>query len=218
MIGSASTLKSMFNKLSDEDRESLLDSVLGEGERLDRYIRNLLDMTRLGHGTLKIEGDWIALTDILSSALRRTRNLMSKVHVVLSVEEDLPLLFVHPALIEQALVNVLENAAKFAPAGSDLTIQARREGNELIVATSDEGPGIPEDQRSEVFDMFFTGGEGDRGPHGSGLGLAICHGMVAAHGGRIQALAGPNGRGATIEMALPLRESPEQEFNRESRK
>lgn len=216
MIGSASTLKSMFDRLSDEDRDSLLDSVLGEGERLDRYIRNLLDMTKLGHGTLKIERDWIAFTDILSSALRRTRNLMSKVRVEREVEEDLPLLFVHPALIEQALVNVLENAAKFAPNDSTLSILARRKEDELIIAISDEGPGIPENQRGQVFDMFFTGGEGDRGPHGSGLGLAICHGMVAAHGGRIQALAGENGVGATIEIALPLIESPERESNRES--
>ncbi|RBP68503.1 sensor histidine kinase [Marinobacter nauticus] len=216
MIGSASTLKSMFDRLSDEDRDSLLDSVLGEGERLDRYIRNLLDMTKLGHGTLKIDRDWIAFTDILSSALRRTRNMMSKVRVERDVEEDLPLLFVHPALIEQALVNVLENAAKFAPDNSTLSICAHRKENELVIAISDEGPGIPEDQRSQVFDMFFTGGEGDRGPHGSGLGLAICHGMVAAHGGRIQALAGPNGIGATIEIALPLIESPEQESNREA--
>jgi two-component system sensor histidine kinase KdpD len=214
MIGSASTLKSMSDRLSDEDRDSLLDSVLGEGERLDRYIRNLLDMTKLGHGTLKIERDWIALTDILSSALRRTRNLMSKVRVEREVQENLPLLFVHPALIEQALVNVLENAAKFAPDGSTLSIQARQSGDELILAISDEGPGIPEGQRDQVFDMFFTGGEGDRGPHGSGLGLAICHGMIAAHGGRIRALAGPDGQGATIEMALPLIESPEQEPSR----
>ncbi|MDR9423693.1 MAG: DUF4118 domain-containing protein [Marinobacter sp.] len=215
MIGSASTLKSMSNRLSEEDRESLLNSVLDEGERLDRYIRNLLDMTKLGHGTLKIERDWIALTDILSSALRRTRNLMSGIRVERNVAEDLPLLFVHPALIEQALVNVLENAAKFAPDGSVLSIHAQRLGDELVIAISDEGPGIPEDQRGQVFDMFFTGGEGDRGPHGSGLGLAICHGMVAAHGGRIRAVPGPDNRGATIEMALPLTESPEQETNRE---
>jgi len=216
MIGSASTLKSMSNRLSEEDRESLLNSVLDEGHRLDRYIRNLLDMTKLGHGTLKIERDWIALTDILSSALRRTRNLMSGLRVERNVAEDLPLLFVHPALIEQALVNVLENAAKFAPDGSVLSINAQRFGDELVIAISDEGPGIPEDQRGQVFDMFFTGGEGDRGPHGSGLGLAICHGMVAAHGGRIRALPGPDNRGTTIEMALPLIESPEQETNRES--
>jgi two-component system sensor histidine kinase KdpD len=222
MIGSASTLKSMLNRLSDEDRESLLDSVLGEGERLDRYIRNLLDMTKLGHGTLKIERDWIAFTDILASALRRTRNLMARVKVERRIADNLPLLFVHPALIEQALVNVLENAAKFAPDGSTLTISAHQQANELVVAISDEGPGIPEDQRSQVFDMFFTGGEGDRSPHGSGLGLAICHGMVGAHGGRIQALAGPNNKGATIEITLPLIEPPdltelqEPETHRES--
>lgn len=216
MIGSASTLKSMSSRLSEEDRESLLDAVLGEGERLDRYIRNLLDMTKLGHGTLKIERDWIALTDILSSALRRTRNLMAKVRIERDVANDLPLLFVHPALIEQALVNVLENAAKFAPDGSTLSICAYQKKGELIIAISDEGPGIPEYQRGQVFDMFFTGGEGDRGPHGSGLGLAICHGMVAAHGGRIQALPGPNNRGATIEIALPLIEAPDKESHRES--
>ncbi len=215
MIGSASTLKSMSNRLSDDDRESLLDSVLDEGERLDRYIRNLLDMTKLGNGTLKIERDWIALTDILSSALRRTRNLMTKVRIERDVADDLPLLFVHPALIEQALVNVLENAAKFAPDGSTLSIRALSVGGELVIAISDEGPGIPEDQRDQVFDRFFTGGEGDRGPYGSGLGLAICHGMIAAHGGRLRALPGPDNRGTTIEVALPLIESPEQESNRE---
>jgi two-component system sensor histidine kinase KdpD len=205
----------MFNRLSGEDRDSLLDSVLCEGERLDRYIRNLLDMTKLGHGTLKIERDWIALTDILSSALRRTRNLMTKVRVERDVADDLPLLFVHPALIEQALINVLENAAKFAPDGSILTIQARKTGNEFIICISDEGPGIPEVQREQVFDMFFTGGEGDRGPHGSGLGLAICHGMIAAHGGRIRALPGPKNCGTTIEIALPLTDLPEQESKTE---
>jgi len=211
MIGSASTLKSMKDRLSDEDRDSLLNGLLGEGERLDRYIRNLLDMTKLGHGTLKIERDWIAFTDILSSALRRTQTLMSGLNIERHIDQQLPLLFVHPALIEQALVNVLENAAKFAPNGSRLTIRAMQENNELVVAISDEGRGIPEEQRSKVFDMFFTGGEGDRGPHGSGLGLAICHGMVGAHGGRIRALEGIKGQGTTIEIALPLEEPPEDE-------
>lgn len=216
MIGSASTLKSLSDRLSGEDRESLLDSVLGEGERLDRYIRNLLDMTKLGHGTLTIERDWIALTDILSSALRRTRSLMAKVRVEREVADDMPLLFVHPTLIEQALINVLENAAKFAPEGSTVTIHAHQEENELTIAISDEGPGIPEEQQNQVFDMFFTGGQGDRVPHGSGLGLAICHGIIAAHGGRIRAIPGPDDRGATIEIALPMTELPINETTRES--
>lgn len=207
MIGSASTLQSLSDRLSPQDRNSLLETVLGEGQRLDRYIRNLLDMTRLGHGTLKIERDWIAVTDIVSSALRRTRSLMNHVKIERYLAEDLPLLFVHPALIEQALVNVLENAAKFAPTNSVIRIDSFQEQTELVLRIADQGPGIPEAQRSQVFDMFFTGGEGDRGPYGSGLGLAICHGMVGAHGGHIQALSGKNGQGTVIEIRLPLLES-----------
>ena len=82
---------------------------------------------------------------------------------------------------------------------------------ELLISVSDEGPGIPPDQREKVFNMFFTGGEGDRGKHGSGLGLAICSGMIGAHGGRIEALPGPGGRGTTIAMHLPLIEPPSED-------
>jgi len=208
MIGSASTLQSMLERLSPEDRKSLLDSIVSEGQRLDRYIRNLLDMTKLGHGSLKIERDWIALTDLLSSALRRTRGLLEGFQVDRRIDDDLPLLFVHPALIEQALVNVLENATKFAPEHSTILIAARATESEVMISISDQGPGIPESQRGKVFDMFFTGGQGDRGPHGSGLGLAICQGMVAAHGGSLRALSGPGNQGATIEISLPLPQTP----------
>ncbi|MDV2079174.1 sensor histidine kinase KdpD [Marinobacter xestospongiae] len=213
MIGSASTLQSLSAKLAPEDRQSLLESILSEGQRLDRYIRNLLDMTRLGHGTLKIERDWIALTDILSSALRRTRDLFPNLHIERQIADDLPLLFVHPALLEQAIVNVLENAAKFAPPQSTVSIKAwlDQAGERIKLSIADEGPGIPPAQRRQVFDMFFTGGDGDRGPYGSGLGLAICHGMVAAHGGDIAALEGLNGRGTRIDIALPVVESPADE-------
>ena len=97
------------------DRRELLDAVISEGERLNRYIQNLLDMTRLGHGTLKLERDWIGIDDILNSALRRTRELLRGCQLVRSIEPGLPLLYVHPALIEQALVNVIENAAQNSP-------------------------------------------------------------------------------------------------------
>ena len=186
----------------------LLDSVIGEGDRLNRYIQNLLDMTRLGHGAMKLERDWIGFNDILNSALRRTRELLRNTRVTRSIDSDLPLLYVHAALIEQALVNVLENAAKFSPPGGDVRITASRQGNELQVNLSDEGPGIPPEEREKVFDMFFTGGTGDRSKYGSGLGLAICSGMIGAHGGRIEALPGPGGRGTTIAIHLPLTEPP----------
>jgi two-component system sensor histidine kinase KdpD len=208
MIGAASSLRSLDDALTADDRRELLDSVVSEGERLNRYIQNLLDMTRLGHGTLKLERDWIGIDDILNSALRRTRELLHDRRLVRSIEPDLPLLYVHPALIEQALVNVIENAAKFSPKDGEIRIAATREDGELLISVSDEGPGIPPDQREKVFNMFFTGGEGDRGKYGSGLGLAICSGMIGAHGGRIEALPGSGGRGTTIAIHLPLLEPP----------
>ena len=208
MIGAASSLRSLEDKLSTTDKRELLDSVISEGERLNRYIQNLLDMTRLGHGTLKLERDWIGIDDILNSALRRTRELLHDIRLVRSIEPGLPLLYVHPALIEQALVNVIENAAKFSPKGGDVRVVVRRDDGELLITVSDEGPGIPPDQREKVFNMFFTGGEGDRGKHGSGLGLAICSGMIGAHGGRIEALPGLGGNGTTISIHLPLIEPP----------
>ncbi len=211
MIVAASSLRTLGSALSETDRAELLDAVLGEGERLDRYIQNLLDMTRLGHGTLKLTRDWIGIDDILSAALRRTRTLLAYCRVMRRIAPGLPLLYVHPALIEQALVNVIENAARFSPPGGEVTLTAEREGGELAIAVSDQGPGIPPEVRSRVFDPFFTAGgardEGDRG-QGSGLGLAVCHGMIGAHGGRIEARPGPDGRGTTIAIWLPLPEPP----------
>lgn len=211
MIGAASSLRSLDEALSTDDRRELLDSVISEGERLNRYIQNLLDMTRLGHGTLKLERDWIGIDDILNSALRRTRELLHHCRLIRHIEPGLPLLYVHPALIEQALVNVIENAAKFSPEGSEVRVAAMRDDGELLITVADEGPGIPADHREKVFNMFFTGGEGDRGKHGSGLGLAICSGMIGAHGGRIEALPGPGGRGTTIATHLPLIEPPDDD-------
>jgi two-component system sensor histidine kinase KdpD len=208
MIGAASSLRSLDDALSADDRHELLDSVISEGERLNRYIQNLLDMTRLGHGTLKLERDWIGIDDILNSTLRRTRELLHDCRLVRNIEPGLPLLYVHPALIEQALVNVIENAAKFSPAGGEVRVTAARDEGEILITVSDEGPGIPPDQREKVFNMFFTGGEGDRGKHGSGLGLAICSGMIGAHFGRIKALPGPGGKGTTIAIHLPLLAPP----------
>ncbi len=210
IIGSASTLRELEAQLSDADRHELLDGILSESERLNRYIQNLLDMTRLGHGTLKIERDWVALDDLVAAAQKRLASPLEGLELVRDWPDDLPLLFVHPALIEQALVNVLDNAARFSPPGGRLDIAAGVEGNALVLRVTDQGPGIPVDQRERVFDMFFTGGEGDRGRHGSGLGLAICRGMIGAHGGHIAALANPEGEGTCIEIRLPLAATDEE--------
>ena len=209
MIGAASAVRTLDGTLSLVERTELLDSVLSEGERLDRYIQNLLDMTRISYGPLNLIRDWISVSDIVNSAVRRTRNLFSECNMKRSVPDSLPMLYVHPALIEQALVNVLENAAKFSPAGGTVIIEAGCVESKLRLAVIDEGPGIPEKQRSRVFDMFFTGVGGDHDKHGSGLGLAICAGMVGAHGGRVEATPGRGGDGTAIIMWLPIVSPPD---------
>ena len=209
IIGSASTLRDLGDQLSDADRVELLDGVLSESERLDRYIQNLLDMTRLGQGGLKLERDWVSLDDLVASALKRLRPMLQGLEVQRDWPADLPLLHVHPALIEQALVNVIENAARFSPPSGVLRIEAGLSADDLWLSVSDQGPGIEPHLRERVFDMFITGGEGDRGRHGSGLGLAICRGMLGAHAGSVVALPGPDGRGTRIVMHLPLPQAAE---------
>ncbi|WP_339543816.1 sensor histidine kinase KdpD [Pseudomonas sp. RA_35y_Pfl2_P32] len=208
MRGSIDSLLALGEAIPLEDRRELLEGTRDEAERLDRYIQNLLDMTRLGHGALKLARDWVSPADIVGSALNRLRAVLAPLQVSVLVPSELPLLFVHAALIEQALVNVLENAARFSPAQGHLQLSAGTTDTELFFSVSDEGPGIPEEERAKIFDMFYTAARGDRGGQGTGLGLAICQGMVGAHGGRISVADGLNGRGTSITLHLPLQAQP----------
>ncbi|HDZ45657.1 hypothetical protein LCGC14_0097720 [marine sediment metagenome] len=208
IIGAASSLIELKPQLNDDDQRELLDGILSEGERLNRYIQNLLDMTRLGHGTLKLERDWVSFDDLMNSAIKRLGQSLKHVVVRRLWSPSLPLLYVHPALVEQAIVNVLDNAQRFSPPGGELLIKASTtplEGQSaLIISITDQGPGIPSELREQVFDMFYSGGDGDRSAHGSGLGLAICRGMIGAHGGSIKADIGEKGHGTSIIITLPL--------------
>ena len=212
MRGGIDSLLALGEAIPLEDRRELLEGTRDEAERLDRYIQNLLDMTRLGHGALKLARDWVAPGDIVGSALNRLRTVLAPLQVSTHVPAALPLLFVHAALIEQALVNVLENAARFSPSQGRLRVEAGASDSELFFSVSDEGPGIPEAERAKIFDMFYTAARGDRGGQGTGLGLAICQGMVGAHGGRITVADGIDGRGTCITLHLPLQTQPEAEM------
>jgi two-component system sensor histidine kinase KdpD len=214
MRGSIDSLLALGEAIPLEDRRELLEGTRDEAERLDRYIQNLLDMTRLGHGALKLARDWVSPADIVGSSLNRLRAVLAPLQVSTDVPPELPLLFVHAALIEQALVNVLENAARFSPARGRLQLRAGADDQELFFSVSDEGPGIPEEERAKIFDMFYTAARGDRGGQGTGLGLAICQGMVGAHGGRISVADGIEGRGTCITLHLPLQEQPAFESER----
>lgn len=209
IVGAAESLTAYGDSMPPEDRRSLQESILGEGQRLDRYIQNLLDMTRLGHGELKIQRDWIAPAELLGAAARRVRKQFPGIEFALEVASDLPLLWVHPALVEQAVFNILENAARFSPPGGPVLLRAQVDGDRLRIEVADRGPGIPEDERVRIFDRFYSVARGDRGKGGTGLGLSICQGLIGAHGGSVQALPGADGIGTLIVVTLPLATAPD---------
>lgn len=208
MIGSAGTLASYGDQLPAGERRELLEAILGEGQRLDRYIQNLLDMTRLGHGTLKLNRDWTDVAEIVAASTTRLRKLFPDLKLDTVLPQGTLLLYVHPALIEQALFNILENAARFSPPGEPVRVVVRTRGEQVQIDVTDRGPGIPEDERARIFDMFYSVSRGDRAPQGTGLGLAICRGMIGAHGGSVEALPG-EGTGTTIRITLPLPAPPD---------
>ena len=208
IIGAAGSLDAYGDAMNREDRHALLDTVRLEGERLDRYIQNLLDMTRLGHGGLTLNRDWIGVGELVGSAVSRLQRYQPSVVAHVRVDANVEPIWVHPALVEQALFNVIENAAKFSPADEAVDIVARRlDDGALQIDVRDRGPGIPEDERKRIFDMFYSVERGDRGGHGTGLGLAITQGMIGAHGGSVDALPGdgpdPQRRGTVIRITLP---------------
>jgi two-component system sensor histidine kinase KdpD len=211
IIGAAGSLESYGDAMDDLDRRSLLDAIRTEGERLDRYIQNLLDMTRLGHGDLALHRDWIGVDELVGAAVGRLQRQQPTAHFTARVAPDLEPLWVHPALVEQALFNVLENAVKFSPSDAAIEIDARATpGDAVQIDITDHGPGIPDDERARIFDRFYSVARGDRGRGGTGLGLAICAGMIGAHGGSVEALPGPDGIGTTMRITLPRIEPAER--------
>lgn len=208
MVGSANSLANYADAMSAQDRKSLLETILLEGERLDRYIQNLLDMTRLGHTGLSLKRDWIGVDELIGSATGRLRRYQPEVKLQIALPPDLPPIWVHPALVEQALFNVLENAAKFSPSDAAIDVSAKLAEDTLQLDIRDRGPGIPPEERNRIFDMFYSVERGDRGRQGTGLGLTIAQGMIGAHGGSVEALSGPDGSGTLIRIRLPMLEQP----------
>jgi two-component system, OmpR family, sensor histidine kinase KdpD len=208
IIGSATGLASCDGALSNADRAQLVQTILEESERLNRFVQNLLDMTRLGYGALQPRREWVDLREIIGRALRQLARPLAPFEVEVQIPDDLPILHVDPVLIEQVLVNILDNAAKYSPAGGRIAIGAALDGEQVKVAVSDQGPGIPPEARDTVFDVFYRVRAGDKQAAGTGLGLSICRGLIEAHGGRIEALPGQGRRGTTIAFWLPVHRVP----------
>lgn len=208
IIGSAESLKLYNDRLSMEDRATLAADIVSEGLRLDRYIQNLLDMTRLGQVGPMLQREWVGLDELCGAVIPRIRKLNALRRVQLRLGTSAPLLYVNPGLMEQVLFNLLENAVKFSSDAEPLTVASFRDGDDLVIDVIDRGSGISEVDRAQVFDMFYSVGQGDRSSPGTGLGLTICQGVVSAHGGTIQALPGDDGVGARMRIRLPFQCTP----------
>lgn len=204
MMGAADSLRVLDLQLDPADRRELVDTILQECHRLDRYIQNLLDMTRLGHGTLKIERDWVSLADIIGSALARLKRCFPAVKTEFHALQDSPLLHVHAALVEQALFNILENAARFSPPDETIVVRVATDAGVCRISIEDRGPGIPAAEQEKIFDMFHVVAGGDQKKNNTGMGLAICRGMIAAHGGSVRALPGHGNQGTCFVVELPM--------------
>ena len=207
IIGAADTLSNYRHSMDEKDQDDLLEAIHLEGERLDRYIQNLLDMTRLGHEGLSLKRDWIGVDELVGSAVRRLKRYMPQAIINVKMPAESLSLFVHAALIEQAIFNVLENAAKFSPEHQAVIIDvAKFSENEIEIAITDQGQGIPEDERDRIFDMFYTMQRGDRGQYGTGLGLTIVKAIIGAHMGEIVASSAKKNQGTCIRMRLPIQQ------------
>ncbi len=200
ITGAASTLRSQGEKLAPGVRDELLESISEEALRLSRLVGNLLDMTRLESG-MELRRDLYPLEEIVGAALQRLEPQLAGRDVTASVPEDLPLVNVDDVLLGQVLVNLLENAAKYSPAGSAIEITASATPAAVQMEVRDRGPGFAPGEEKRLFEKFYRGKS--EGVRGAGLGLAICRAIVTAHRGSIEALHREGG-GAIFRIRLPL--------------
>ena len=201
ITGAASGLIEEKDQLSPAARDDLAKSIYHEAHRLDRLVRNLLDMTRLESGAVQLQKEWHPFEEIVGAALTRLESRLNGHRIRTNFHPDLSLVLVDGVLMEQVLINLLENALKFSPPSTAIELSATGSDHELAFEIADRGPGIPSGDEQRIFDKFYRAGSAREG--GVGLGLTICRGIIEAHGGKIWAENRPGG-GALFRFTLPI--------------
>jgi two-component system sensor histidine kinase KdpD len=207
-IMGAATVLSEAPALKDELKlKALAHDVRDEAERLNNDIQNLLDATRISSNGVQPHAEWADPADIVHSALERCRPRMNGCRLVINVSQDLPMIRVDPVLVQQALVQIFDNAAKYSPSGSTIRISTAAPEGRLRVSVVDEGTGLTVDERAQMWNRFFRGERHIGTTSGSGLGLWIASAFVAANGGTIEAASAGPGCGATLTIELPIEQA-----------
>jgi two-component system sensor histidine kinase KdpD len=208
IIASAGSLLQQDVRWTEDERREFARAIEEEGERLNRLVGNLLDLSRIQAGSLALQCGWYDMGALVDDVLGRLRALTSEHRLVVSLEEDLPPVFLDYVLIYEVLANLVENAAKYTPPGSEISIHVTRHDDEVQVEVADTGPGIPPEALPRLFEPFYRVQREGQTAKGTGLGLAVARGLVEAHGGRIWA-ANRDGGGASFVFALPLGNGPQ---------
>jgi two-component system sensor histidine kinase KdpD len=208
IIGAVTSLRSYGVAYDEAARLELMTTIQEEAERLNRFVGNLLDMTRIESGALSPKLEAVDLTDVVGTVLRRLSKLLGGHRIDVRIPPEFPLLRSDFLLLEQVLANLLDNAAKYSPLGSSIQIEARAQGDTASIRITDEGEGIPVEALSRIFDKFYRVQAGDRQRAGTGLGLAICRGFVEAMNGTITAANRSDRPGAQFAVTLSTRASP----------
>lgn len=190
--------------LNHETRVELIKSAAGQTRQLNHLVGNLLDMTRLQSGSVKLNRAPVDIQDLIGAILNQMEDRLRGRRVDVNIADGLPAISMDAVLIGQALVNLLDNAVKFSSSGSQIIIQASRTGYDLYLSVQDEGPGVPADELGHIFEKFFRGAA-TTNSGGTGLGLSICRGIVEAHGGRIWAENVSKG-GLLVVISIPVTE------------
>jgi two-component system, OmpR family, sensor histidine kinase KdpD len=213
LVGLAESLALTKPPLSPQQLETT-SAIQDEARRMSTLVGNLLDMARIESGEVKLNLEWQPFEEVVGASLNAARSMLKQHTVEVRVPRDLPLVRIDALLIERVLVNLFENASKYTPPGSTVTLAAEVIGDRLSVSVSDNGPGLPPGREEAVFQKF-TRGERESATPGVGLGLAICRAIVESHQGKITASNRANG-GANFTFTLPLGSPPSSAIEAEA--
>jgi two-component system sensor histidine kinase KdpD len=214
ITGALSSLREEGATLAPPTRGELIDTAYDEANRLNRLVGNLLEMTRIEAGAVQVRKEWQPLEEVIGAALTRLERQLADRPLSTALPQDLPLVPLDSVLIEQVLVNLIENAIKYAPPARPIDITASATASAVTVTVADRGPGLPVGDEERIFEKFYRVAAANV-PSGVGLGLTICRGIVEAHGGRIWA-ENRAGGGTCFMFTLPLEGTPPQVRGEES--
>jgi two-component system, OmpR family, sensor histidine kinase KdpD len=204
IMGAASSLLRFGKGFDENTRQDLMQTIHEEADRLNRFVGNLLDMTKLEAGALTPQLKWEDVTDLVGAAIESQKSRISGDRFKVEIEPGLPMIAFDFVLMEQVLINLIDNAHKNSDPTSLIGIRAHRSGQEVVLAVRDAGVGIAPEELGRIFEKFYRVRAKDRKVAGTGLGLAICKGIVEAHGGAILAESEGLGRGAVFKVRLPI--------------